>query len=84
MKAELHPLYAIAIRRDFGFDPKDDVWLIFARNRGDEGFCSSKLWDAGFEDYTFRLPWLEGYDRRRCRLEQDQLRGHGWDIRANS
>jgi hypothetical protein len=60
LKAELHPLYAMATRRDFGFDPKDDVWLMFVRNRGDEGFCSSQLWDAGFEDYTFRLPWLEG------------------------
>jgi hypothetical protein len=36
------------------------VRVRIVRNRGDEGFCSSKLWDAGFEDYTFRLPWLEG------------------------
>src|SRR5262249_19955220 len=58
LKAELHPLYAIATRRDnYENDPKDDVWLMFVRNRGDEGFCSSQLWDAGFEDYTFRLPW---------------------------
>jgi len=61
LKAELHPLFALATRRDdFENDPRDDVWLMFARNRGDEGFCSSRLWDAGFEDYTVRLPWLEG------------------------
>jgi hypothetical protein len=61
MKAELHPLYALATRRDdFENDPKDDVWLMFVRNQGDEGYCSSQIWDAGFEDYTFRLPWLQG------------------------
>lgn len=59
LKAELHPLYAMATRRDnYENDPRDEVWLIFVRNRGDEGYCSSQLWDAGFEDYTFRLPWL--------------------------
>jgi hypothetical protein len=61
LKAELHPLFAIATRRDnFENDPGDEVWLMFARNRGDEGFCSSQLWDSGFEDYTVRLPWRSG------------------------
>jgi hypothetical protein len=59
-KAELHPLYAIATRLAFNNTPADDDWLIFVRNRGDEGYCSSWLWDAGFEDYTFHLPWLPG------------------------
>jgi hypothetical protein len=60
-KAELHPLYAIATRQDkIKQAPGNEVWLMFVRNRGDEGFCSSQLWDAGFEDYTFRLPWLPG------------------------
>lgn len=59
LKAELHPLYALATKRDnYENDPRDEVWLIFVRNRGDEGYCSSQLWDGGFEDYTFRLPWL--------------------------
>jgi hypothetical protein len=58
MKAELHPLYAIAtLRSSYENDPKDDVWLIFARNQGDEEYCSSQIWDADFEDYTFKLPW---------------------------
>lgn len=61
LKAELHPLYAIANRRDnYENDPSDEVWLMFVRNQGDEGFCSSQLWDAGFENYTFRLPWRPG------------------------
>jgi hypothetical protein len=69
-KAELHPLYALATNvctldtsksecKPEG-DPKDDVWLMFVRNRGDEGFCSSQVWAGGFDDYTFRLPWREG------------------------
>ncbi|PYX29658.1 MAG: hypothetical protein DMG80_14170 [Acidobacteria bacterium] len=61
MKAELHPLYALATLRDnFENDPKDEVWLMFVRNQGDEGYCSSQIWNAGFEDYTFRLRWLPG------------------------
>jgi hypothetical protein len=60
LKAELHPLYAIATELDSNNSPQDDDWLIFVRNRGDEGFCSSSLWDAGFEDYTFHLKWRDG------------------------
>jgi Beta/Gamma crystallin len=69
-KTELHPLYALATNvctLDVSKneckperDPKDDVWLMFVRNRGDEGFCSSQIWAGGFDDYTFRLPWREG------------------------
>jgi hypothetical protein len=61
LKAELHPLYAMATRRDnFENDPSDEVWLMFVRNHGDEGFCSSSTWDSGFEDYTVKLPWRDG------------------------
>lgn len=61
LKSELHPLYAMAAKRDnFENSQSDEVWLMFVRNRGDEGYCSSQLWSAGFEDYTFRLPWREG------------------------
>jgi hypothetical protein len=62
MKSELHPLYAMAVRRDnFENGADDEAWLMFARNMGDEGFCSSHVWDAGFEDYTVRLPWRAGF-----------------------
>ncbi|HET8925826.1 MAG TPA: hypothetical protein VFN26_22775 [Candidatus Acidoferrum sp.] len=76
MKSELHPLYAIATRRDnYENDPRDDVWLIFVRNRGDEGYCSSQLWDAGFEDYTFRLPWLPGMTSVEVNWSKTQFSG---------
>jgi hypothetical protein len=61
MKAELHPLYAIATLRDsYENSQGDEAWLMFVRNQGDEGFCSSSIWGSGFEDYTFRLPWRAG------------------------
>ena len=61
LKAELHPLFAMATRRNaLENSAADESWLIFVRNQGDEGFCSSNIWQAGFEDYTFRLPWRQG------------------------
>ncbi len=61
LKAELHPLYAMAIRRStFENSNGDEAWLMFVRNEGDEGYCSSQIWDLGLEDYTFRLPWRSG------------------------
>ena len=61
LKSELHPLFAIATKPDWeSGDPSDERWLIFVRNQGDEGYCSNQVWNAGFEDYTFRLPWLPG------------------------
>ena len=61
LKSELHPLYAMATRRsNFENDPSDDVWLMFVRNQGDEGYCSSGIWYSGLQDYTFHLPWLPG------------------------
>jgi hypothetical protein len=60
-KGELHPLYAMATKRDFNNNnPEDEVWLMFVRNIGDEGYCSHKLWAAPFTRYTFRLPWRSG------------------------
>ncbi len=61
IKSELHPLFAMATTRDqFENGPNDESWLMFVRNRGDEGFCSSQIWNGGFTDYTFRLPWRDG------------------------
>jgi hypothetical protein len=70
-KSELHPVYAFASNLcargqikngwcDAANDPGDDPWLMFVRNRGDEGFCSDGTWASGFDDYTFRLPWKDG------------------------
>lgn len=60
-KSELHPIYAMATLRDnYESGPDDEAWLMFVRNIGDEGFCSSRLWSAGFTSYTFKLRWREG------------------------
>lgn len=63
LKSEIHPVYAMATRRDesnFENASSDEVWLMFVRNLGNEGFCSSHIWGGGFTDYTFRLPWRQG------------------------
>jgi hypothetical protein len=36
--SEIHPVLALALH--VSDDPADDQWAIFARNSGDEGFCS--------------------------------------------
>jgi hypothetical protein len=61
LKPELHPLFAMATRRDnFENSQDDEAWLIFVRTQGDEGYCSMSVWNLGLEDYTFRLPWRPG------------------------
>ncbi len=54
---EIHPVFAMAIRvKD---DPTDEVWEIFARRSGDEGFCSEKEYAIGGlpnDAYALRLP----------------------------
>jgi Carbohydrate binding module (family 6) len=39
-KAELHPVYALAIREAKIPNPADDAWAVFVRNWGNEGECS--------------------------------------------
>ena len=58
-KAEVHPLYAMATKRDDS-TIDDESWLMFVRNVGGEGFCSSRSWPAPFTTYTFKLPWRAG------------------------
>jgi hypothetical protein len=61
LKAELHPLFAMATRSEtIDNGPADEAWLIFVRNQGTEGYCAESTWYAGFDDYTFRLPWRAG------------------------
>jgi hypothetical protein len=56
--AELHPVYALAIRvKD---DPADEVWAIFVRNWGNEGYCGTSQHLLPLTSYTFRLPWRPG------------------------
>jgi hypothetical protein len=56
--SELHPLYAIAMNvKD---DDDDDVWAIFVRNWGNEGWCSRYRHLLRKNDFVFRLPWKPG------------------------
>jgi hypothetical protein len=76
MKAELHPLFALSTRRtNYENDPTDDVWLMFVRNQGDEGYCSSQIWDLGLEDYTVKLPWLDGMTSVEVNWDKTQFVG---------
>jgi hypothetical protein len=59
---ELHPAWAMAIRVKDD-DPSDEVWAMFVRLGGDEGFCSGNehyLTDLPGGTYSFRLPWRPG------------------------
>ena len=57
-KSELHPVFALAAHVQD--DPADDLWAMFVRNWGNEGFCSQNVWTADFTTYTFRIPWRAG------------------------
>jgi hypothetical protein len=41
-KAELHPVFALAIREAQTPNPADDAWAVFVRNWGNQGDCSIK------------------------------------------
>jgi hypothetical protein len=59
---ELHPAWAVAILLKDD-DPSDEVWAMFVRRWGDEGFCSGEqhyITDLPNNTYTFRLPWRPG------------------------
>lgn len=59
---ELHPVWAMAIRVKDD-DPADEVWAIFIRRWGNEGFCSGDqhyLQNLPGNSYTFQFPWRPG------------------------
>jgi hypothetical protein len=58
--SELHPTWVLAIHvKD---DPDDDVWAVFMRNWGNEGFCSSAQHEVSWprDRFTLALPWRAG------------------------
>src|SRR5437773_386715 len=58
--SELHPVWVLAIHvKD---DPEDDAWVVFMRNWGDEGFCSSLQHEVSWprDRFTLILPWRAG------------------------
>jgi hypothetical protein len=58
--SELHPLWVLAIHVQD--DPADDVWAVFMRNWGNEGFCSSGQHEVNWpgDRFTLTLPWRTG------------------------
>jgi hypothetical protein len=63
--AELHPVYAIAIRTTPEYAPPSsglpaDQWAFFARNFGDEGYCSSNGHPLPNGPLTVLIPWRQG------------------------
>ena len=55
--SELHPVWVLAIHvKD---DAADDVWAVFVRNWGNEGFCSSAQHEVNWpgDRFTLTLPW---------------------------
>jgi len=62
-RTELHPLYNLAMEV---FDPSDhtglggEVWAIFLRNFGDEGYCSSEDHRLDLSTLSIRIPWKPG------------------------
>ncbi|HEX3967600.1 MAG TPA: hypothetical protein VHW70_06515 [Edaphobacter sp.] len=51
---EMHPVYALAIH--VNSDPQDDTWAIFARNWGDEGYCSQYQHPLDTNRIAFLIP----------------------------
>ena len=59
-RSELHPVWVLAIHvKD---DPDDDVWAVFMRNWGNEGFCSGSQHEVNWprDRFTLTLPWRGG------------------------
>ena len=58
--AESHPVYAMAIETDraTALNGGTDTWAIFARNWGNEGFCSQDPHPQPAGPMTLRIPWL--------------------------
>ncbi len=54
-KSEMHPIFTLAAH--VVDNPDNDTWVMYLRNTGDEGYCSSQMESANFTSYTFRLPW---------------------------
>jgi hypothetical protein len=58
--SEIHPVWVLAIHvKD---DPQDDVWAVFMRNWGNEGFCSQAQHEINWPEdrFTLTLPWRAG------------------------
>ena len=78
--SQLHPVYAMALR--ISNDDGDDHWAFFARNWGNEGFCSSDqhYWDIS--PLSLFIPGPEGATDFKL-LDQDVKANKDLAIRAS-
>jgi hypothetical protein len=62
VSTESHPVYAMAIQTDrqSALAGGTDRWAIFARNWGNEGYCSQHNHTLPPGPLTVRIPWLKG------------------------
>ena len=56
---ELHPAYVMAVNMD-NSNPANDTWAVFARNWGNEGFCSDSEHYLPVTDLKLLIPWPAG------------------------
>ena len=58
--SEIHPVWVLAIHVQD--NPQDDVWAVFMRNWGNEGFCSDSQHEVNWANnrFTLTLPWRAG------------------------
>jgi hypothetical protein len=52
--SELHPVYVLAVEVEP--NPDDNVWLVFARNRGTQGFCGQEDHPLPFDEVKLLIP----------------------------
>jgi Ricin-type beta-trefoil lectin domain-like len=57
--SEEHPAYAMALDMNDS-NLSDDQWGVFARNWGNEGFCSNQVHTLPVNDLKVLIPWLPG------------------------
>jgi hypothetical protein len=57
--SEEHPAYTMAVDMDDS-NLDDDQWGVFARNWGDEGYCSDDEHNLPGSDLKVLIPWLPG------------------------
>jgi hypothetical protein len=81
---ELHPVFAMAVRGKLESDDpqtsrivEDDSWMIFVRNAGNEGDCSSDEHFLERNGYTFFLPAPPGAVAQTPIVSNDTFRSNG-------
>ncbi|TMM08974.1 MAG: hypothetical protein E6G00_11585 [Actinobacteria bacterium] len=83
---ELHPVYGIAIEdKAAGHSVQrdgNDLWTFFARNWGNEGYCSDLEHGINVRKITVRIPWL--YSARGKTLAQQPRPATDVKVRGGS